>query len=716
VEAIEGESVGDAGVEVLNTVAGATVSSVVQARTVTGGVHHHYPAFPTRLVPRQLRPAPYGFVGRVDHLADLDRRASAFPDKERGAVVVISAIGGTGGIGKTWLALTWAHRNLDRFPDGQLFVDLRGFSSTGRPAHPVDVLGGFLEALGVDRDRQPNDPERRAELYRSLVADRRMLVVLDNAATTDQITPLLPGGHQCTVLVTSRNHLRGLVARHGARPIHVDVLTDLEAHTLLAATLGQDRADTEAVAELTELCGGFPLALGLIAARTAADPHLPLRDTIAELRALGVDALDSEDPTASLSTVLSWSLRRLTPRQRQVFALLGIAPGPDSGLPAVTALTGLPERETYAVLRALADASLVDRIPGGRYAMHDLVRAYATTVTDDLPAEVRETALRRVLDFYANTTHTADQLLDPHRGPAPLDPPTPGARHPLPDVPTALAWFDAEHACLLAAQLTATAFAWYSTVWHLAWDLDTFHYRRGHRHDRLTVLQAAADAAAHLSAPITHIHAQRSLGYANAELGRHDDAIDHLHQALTLAEHHHDRDQQARTHYVLARAWELRGDDRQALHHARRTLDLHRGLGQSVWEAAGLNAVGWYAARLRDYDSARAHCQAALTLHRHHHNPDGEAGTLDSLGYIDHHSGHHTQAVTHYHQALVLFRDQGNSYQVADTLDRLGHPHAALGQTELARAVWREALRLYREQGRDDDTARVQRQLDDLMS
>jgi tetratricopeptide (TPR) repeat protein len=698
-----------------NAVVATTVSGAVQAHTITGGVHHHHhPVVPARPVPRQLRPAPPGFVGRADHLADLDRRTPT-TGQQTASMVVISAIGGTGGIGKTWLALTWAHRNLHHFPDGQLFADLHGFTPTGRPAHPVDVLGGFLDALGVDRDHQPTDPDRRAELYRSLVADKHMLIVLDNAATTDQITPLLPGGHHCTVLITSRNHLHGLTARHGAHPVHLDVLTNTEAHTLLTTALDQATADKRAIAELIELCGGFPLALGLIAARAAADPHLPLGDIVAELRVLGLDALDSDDPIASLPTVLSWSLRHLTDQHRQVFALLGIAPGPDTGLPAATALTGLPERETHAVLRALAEASLIDRTPGGRYGMHDLVRAYATTIADDLPSHVRETALRRVLDFYTHTARTADQLLNPHRDALRLDPPAPGVHpRPLPDVAAAWAWFDTEHTCLLAAQHAAITHHWHPTVWHLAWGLDTFHYWRGHRHDRLTVWQTAADAAPHLPDPTPRTLVHRYLGYAHAYLGHHEDAIGHLHQALTLAEQHHNRTHQARTHQALAQAWEQRGDNREAQDHARRALDLYRSLDQPVWEAVALNTVGWSAARLGDYDNARDHCQAALTLHRHHHDPEGESAALDSLGYIDHHSGHHTQAIDHYHHALILRRDLGNTYQVANTLDALGFPHAALGQTEQARTVWQEALRLYREQGRHDDATRVQHQLDNL--
>jgi tetratricopeptide (TPR) repeat protein len=663
------------------------------------------PPEPMGRAPRQLPAAPTPFVGRQKEL----ERLSALNDA---AAATVATVSGAGGTGKTWLALTWAHRNLHRFPDGQLFADLRGFSPTALPAHPVDVLGGFLAALGVERNELPTDPDRRAELYRSLTADLRMLVVLDNAAGTDQVLPLLPSGAHCTVVVTSRDQLHGLVARQGARPVHVDMLTDTEAHSLLNAALGPD-ADTQSITELIELCGGFPLALGVIAARAATSPHLPLRDTVAELRALGVDALNSDDPTASLPTVLSWSLRRLTDRQREVFALLGIAPGPDTDLAAATCLTGLSERDTHATLRALADMSLVDRTPGGRYGMHDLVRAYAATVADTLPAEVREMAVRRVLDFYSHTAHTADRLLNPQRDLVPLAPPVPGARpRPLPDATAALAWFDAEHACLLAAQRTATTVGAHATVWHLAWGLHTFHYRQGHRHDRLAVWRAAADAAPNLPDPATHTLAYQYLGHAHAELNHHDEAITHLGQALTIAEHHQDRVYQAQAHNALAGAWGRQGDDRKALEHARRALEV--GQGSPTWEAEARNAVGWYAARLGDYDTARDHCEAALTLHREHGDRAGEAGTLDSLGFIEHQSGNHVRAIERYRQALDLLHDLDYSYHVPTTLDALGQPHAALGQYDEARAAWRQALPLYEEQGRTDDATRLRQQLDDL--
>ncbi|WP_246037618.1 AfsR/SARP family transcriptional regulator [Saccharothrix texasensis] len=668
--------------------------------TITGG---------SSAVPRQLPAPPRWFTGRGDHLAALDTAL-----KRRGTVV-ISAIGGAGGIGKTWLALAWAHRHLDRFPDGQLFVDLRGFSPDGTPTDPAVALHGFLDALGVLPDRIPVDLEARSALFRSLVAERRMLIVLDNAATAEQAVPLLPGGTTCTVLITSRRRLPGLITRHGAHSLPLGVLTDTESRALFVAALGPDRVadDEHATAELIALCGGFPLALGLIAAH--AQPGLPLKEAATELRESGLDALDADDPTASLPAVLSWSLRHLTEHQRTAFALLSIAPGPDIGLPAAANLTGLPERETRAVLRALADASLIDSRLGGRHAMHDLVRAYATTLTHDLPDLVREAALERVTDFYLHTAHTAHCLLTPDDESVRPGLPSPGVYpHPLPDPPAAMAWLEAEHHHLLAAQRTAVTHHRHYTVWHLAQSLSAFHLRRGHLDDDLAVWHAALNAATHLPEPTTRARARRYLGIAYLRLRRHEEATGHLHRALALAEHHHDTTQQAGTHLDLAQTWELRGDDRKAMKHARNALDLCRTLDNATRKAEALNAVGWFAARLGDFDTARSHCQTALALHRHHNNSEGEAATLDSLGYIDRHTGHHHQAIHHYRQALTLLRTLGHTYQVASTLDHLGHPHTALGQHEQARAVWQEALELYREQTREAGAQRIQRQLDYL--
>ncbi|NUT90785.1 MAG: AfsR/SARP family transcriptional regulator, partial [Saccharothrix sp.] len=435
------------------------------------------PARATTPVPRQLPAAPRHFTGRDAELAALTATLDA---AEPGSTTVISAIAGSGGIGKTWLALHWAHRNADRFPDGQLFVDLRGFSPDGEPMRPGVALRGFLQALGVEAGRVPVDPHAQSALFRSLVTDRRMLVVADNARDADQVVPLLPGGGSCTVLVTSRSHLRGLVTGHGAHHLALDVLTDADARALLTSRLGPDRVDDPATAELVRLCGGFPLALGIVASHAQTRPGLALADLAAELRGLGLGALDDTDPTASLPCVLSWSLDALPPDRARAFALLGTAPGADIGPPAAARLLGLSTAEAEAVLCDLEQASLLTRDAVGRYRLHDLVRRYAAGLVED-----RVPGLRRVLDFYTDTAVSADRLVYPHRASTPFGPPA--VEPAFPDDVTAMAWFDTEHANLLAAQQTAIAHGWHETVWALAWAVTAYHQLRGYLQVRLDV-------------------------------------------------------------------------------------------------------------------------------------------------------------------------------------------------------------------------------------
>ncbi|TQM85226.1 tetratricopeptide (TPR) repeat protein [Saccharothrix saharensis] len=720
-----------------NTASGV-VGGVVQAGAVHGDVHlHAVPPPPMPVVPRQLPAAPGLFAGRAAELVGLDRvlipvtpdgsdtagRGRARADlpadlPAEGATAVISAIGGAGGIGKTWLALAWARRHMDRFPDGQLFVDLHGFSPAGEPTASAVAVRGFLDALGVDPGRIPTDLDAQAALYRSLISGRRMLVVLDNAATSEQVIPLLPGSATCTVLITGRHRLASLIDRHGARHVTLGVLTRDEARALLTARLGSDlvAAEPDAIDELVDLCGGHPLALSITARNAATRPDIPLAGVATELRELGLEMLDHDtDPAASLPTVLSWSLHRLTGEQRALFGLMGIAPGPDTTLPAVAALIGTAPSRVRRALSVLDEASLLERRPHGRFAMHDLVRDYAATTAHDLPDGVREMALVRVVDFYLHTALAADRLLNPPRPLLRLDPPAPGVHsHPLPDAAAATAWLETEHATLLATQRAAVALDCHPVTWHLAWALETFHHRRGHWRDAITVWRAALDAASHLPDPATSIRAHRFLGHACAQLGLHEEATRNLDQALHLAVHHDNPTEQAHTHQVLAVAWARQDEYRRASVHARHALDLYRTLDQPVREAAALNQVGWYAARLGNFDTAHDHCLAALILHRHHHHPNGAAQTLGNLGYIAHKTGRYHQALEYYRESVDLLRRSGDTFHEALAHDWTGQTHAALGQHDQAYEAWREALYLYQQQGRDTDAQRVQRQLDNL--
>ncbi|MEV6604101.1 tetratricopeptide repeat protein [Kutzneria sp. NPDC051319] len=631
----------------------------------------------TASVPRQLPLSPSGFTGREAELAQLDAAAS---------MVVISAVAGAGGIGKTWLAVRWAHRHLDRFPDGQLFVDLRGFSPDSDPVDPLAALRGFLDALGVDTARVTGDLDEHAARYRSEVAGKRMLIVLDNAATADQVVPLLPGTPTCTVLVTSRRVLSALLHRHGAHHVPLSALDEDEAREFLVQGLGSRRvaAEPAAAEELIEACGRYPLALAIMVSRGRNSASLAR--LAAELRQHGLDAL---------TNVLSWSLKVLTNEQRTVFALLGTAPGADIGLPAAASLTGLSRAQVTGVLRALTEASLLTRLANGRYAMHDLIRAFAA----QQDVAERPEALRRVLDFYLHTANAAAQQLDPQ--PLELPPPTVDPQ-PIPDVAAALAWFDDELPNLLAAQRNAVG----ATVWQLARTMNSFLHRRGWHHNRLVVWQAAVDA----DVPESRANAHGFLGRAYGALGRFEEATEHFEQALAHAEG--DTLQQANTYRMLAAAWEQRGDDRRALEHTSEALSRYRTLDQPVWEADALNSMGWYETRLGDQDAARRHCEEALTMQRRNGYRDGEAAALDSLGHIARHTGRHRESVDYYEQALAIFRDVGNTVFAAVALDGLGHPLAALGRADEARAAWGEALLLFQEQGREGDAERVRRQLD----
>ncbi|HEY0495468.1 MAG TPA: BTAD domain-containing putative transcriptional regulator [Kutzneria sp.] len=650
------------------------------------------------LVPRQLPAAPVWFTGRSPELDRMTTTAGA------NNTVVVSAIAGAGGIGKTWLALEWAHRHVDEFPDGQLFVDLQGFSPTGEPVPPTVALRGFLGALGVEPGKIPADLAAQSALFRSTIAAKRLLLVLDNAADPDQVVPLLPGTSSSVVVVTSRRQLTRLITRHGAGHLRLGVLTEDEAQRLLVNWLGQERLDAEpaAVAELLACCGGFPLALGIVAGRAHADPDVSLAELAADLRS-GLGALDDEDPSTSLPAVLSWSLRALAPAERTLFGLLGIAPGPDISHAAATALTGLSSAETSAILHALEQLSLVDRDTAGRYHMHDLVRQYAREHVDADPQ-----ALRRVIDFYLHTAISGHDVLDPHATPIEHGDPAPGAQ-PLSLVGdrTTMAWFDAEDPCLLAAQQEAFARGWYRTAWQLAGALSTYQYLQAHLDDTRSIWQTALAATEHLDDPNATVVARRNLGNSLIRLGRAEEAIEHLDVALDLARRSGDRHQEGVTLSSLTSGHAALGQHRQALEHAQKSLAVYRELANPGREAMALNAVGWCAAQVGDHDSAREHCEAALELFRKHHNDLGEAATLDSLGYVADHSDRHAEAVDHYREALEIRRKLGHAYQVADTLDRLGHAYTALGEPAQARAAWAEALDLYRAQGRDADATRV---------
>ncbi|KAA6223629.1 tetratricopeptide repeat protein [Streptomyces albofaciens JCM 4342] len=700
--------------DVRNVVSAPVEGHVVQAGVVHGDVHLH-PARERGPVPHQLPAAPSRFTGRAGELAALT--AALDEAVESGTTVTISAIGGAGGIGKTWLALYWAHRHADRFPDGRLFVDMRGFTPLGEPMPTAEAVRGFLNALGVDPSGVPPDLDAQVGLYRSLVAERRMLIVLDNVRDTAHVAPLLPGSATCTVLVTSRRHLAGLVTTHGARSLDLDVLSEAEARQLLVDHLGAERvaAEPEAVREFLACCAGLPLALSIVAARATAHPGFPLSVLAEELRdhTTRLDELDAGEIPLNLRAAFSSSYHALSPEAAVLLGLLGLAPGPDISLPAAASLAGLPKARVRALLRELETAHLVSQPAPGRYRLHDLIRLYACDQAHRHQAEGRrDGALRRLVEFYLHTAYAADQLLDPHRESVVLDPPAEGClSHPLPDEAGALAWLDAEHPCVMAAQRLAVERQWHTLVWQLAPTLHTYHWRRGRLPDQVAVARAGLTAALCLGDPAIEAPAHRLLAESCALAGRHTEALEHLNEALTLAESSHDLPSQAHTHRVLGWAWGQQGRIGPALDHATRSLGLFQTIGDEEWEARGLNQSAWYSAQLGHYEQAAAYGDKALLLHRRHGNGNGEALSLSVHAYLGLRTGRYTDVLENGRRALTLFREIGNTFHEALLLEGIGQAHAALGQAAEAGEAWRQALELYRTQHRTEEAERLQRRL-----
>jgi hypothetical protein len=677
---------------------------------------------PAAEVPHQLPARPRSFAGRTRELAELT--AASNVETEHKGIMAITAVAGMGGIGKTWLALQWAHENAERFPDGQLYVNLRGFDPSGVPVSPAVAVRGFLDALRLPPGSIPVGSDAQAALYRSLVADRRMLILLDNARDSGQVAPLLPGSPTCTVLITSRHQLAGLVTAHEARPLALDVLDDAEARELLTKRLGPKRIEAEpgAVGDLVGYCAGLPLALGIAAARAATHASFPLAVLASELgeASARLNILDGGELTANLRAVLSWSYEALEPQAANVFRLLGLAPGPDIDVSAAAVLTGLPDAAVSMLLRQLENAHLVQHHSPTRYRMHDLIRLYAAErAAADIPAEGGTAALRRLISYYIHATHAGERLLYPHRKPIEITEAT--ADYALPSfvkvVPTddtlILHWFDTEHFCLLAAQTAAVKRGWHEFVWKLAWTMHGYLWRRGHLHEQFATWSAGLIAAQQLDNPAVEGLAHRLLGQACARAGMNTEASDHLHQALDLAVDTGDTHGEARAYYDLTWVWR-QNDDQLALTHATQALRLFQTLDAPVWEAEALNMMGWHQAQLRDYEAARESCEQALTLFRAESNRQGQAVTLDSLGYIAHHCGQYDQALACFRESLDLCRDLGATYYEADTLDHLGQAHAALGHHAEARHVWQRALSLNRAQHRTADADRIKWQLDEL--
>lgn len=648
-------------------------------------------------VPRQLPAHSPHFVGRAEELGQLAALLDA-TESPGGGTAMISAINGTAGIGKTALAVHWAHQAAQRFPDGQLYVNLRGFDPTSTPVKPAEAIRGFLDAFQIPAERIPVSLDAQAALYRSVLAGRSVLVILDNAKDVDQVRPLLPGSSTCRVVITSRNQLAGLVTQEGIHLITLDVLTAEEAGALLARHLGHDRvtAEPDVITELIVHCARLPLALATVAARAALNPGLPLRALTDELRneQIRLDVLDAGDSATSVRAVFSWSYQHLGAPAARMFRLLGVHPGPDISLPAAASLAGLKPRQTRIALDELTRAHLVSQHSPARFAFHDLLRAYASEQTQlhDTEAE-RRTAIRRLLDHYLHTAYSATRVIRLRHGPITLVPHHPGVLpEKITDYRTAWTWFETERAVLLAIIELAATGGHDTHAWQLPWALQEFLERQGHSHDWATTQHTALTAATRGADLEGQAHAHLSLGRVSPWLGHHDQAVTHVRRALELFTELGDQVGQADTHTILGSVLEQQGHLKEALPHAQQALTLSCDAGYLLGQAKALNNIGWYQALLGEPERALIPCQQSLDLRYELGDRRGEAHTLDSLGYAHYLLNHHVQAITYYQQSLALHRETGARHGQISVLNHLGDAYHSTGDLRAARDTWEQAL------------------------
>ena len=666
----------------------------------------------------QLPPDVKHFSGRHAELATLDGLLP-LAEQEPPHAATTCVISGTGGVGKTSLAVHWAHRARERFPDGQLYVDLQGFSPAATPMPLTEAVRILLGFLRPPHNRIPSTLEEQIRLYRNVLAGKRVLVLLDNVREPDQVRPLLPPSPESLTLVTSRTVLTGLIAAEGAQLLRLAPLSDAQAGELLEHRLGKARitGEREAVDDIIRACAGLPLALGIVAARAIVDAGLSLAALAEELQpeATRLDALQTEEVKTDLREVFGASYRVLAPRAAEALALLGLVPGPDTSLLAAASLIGRSVPRTRTLLRTLETAHLLHQHVPGRYRMHDLVRLYAIErAALDLSVDDRTAAVRRLVDFFLHTSYAADRLLSPHRrGAIELDPPTAGhLPHVLADAAAARAWFGAEHACLLAAQQLAVKHGLHDAVWQLAWTLNTFHLRHNLLQDSVSTWRTASTAAEHLHDPAVHALIHQMSGRACAGAGHHAESLSHFAEALDLYERSGDITGQAHVRHSLGVAWEDQDEHERALFHLELALRLYKDLDDAVAAGNALNSLGWNQALLADFATARTHCEQALALLRRHGDRVGEAAALDSLGYIAGNTGQHAQALDYYHHSLTLRRENGNTSQEAETLSHLGDTYHALGRHVEASQAWRQALAIYQAQHRTAKIKDVQARLD----
>lgn len=704
---------------------------------------------PVAPVPHQLPLPVAGFTGRQLEIFETDTvldRVAHTP-----TTPVILAVTGTAGVGKTALAVHWAHRVTGSFPDGQLYLDLHGYHPD-RPVDPAAALAAFLRALGVAPGTLPDDTDERAALYRSLLAHRRTLIVLDNASSVDQVRPLLPGSRTCFVVVTSRDTLAGLVARDGAHRVRLDALPMDDALALLHATIGETVvAAPEVAATLADLCARLPLALRVAAEIAAARPEIGLADLVASLtdERRRLDLLDTGDRYGAVRAVFSWSYRRLDPAARAAFRRTALHPGAEFDRYALAALLGADLAATGRALDTLAGAHLVTRVAPDRYTMHDLLRAYARELALDEDDEAgRRTASTRLLDLYRYAAATAmDQVVpaERHRRP-PVDPPA----GPVPDLsapPAAKAWLETERSNLVAAVTEAADHGWPRhavdldiIIWRFLYvggydaealalnarmleltaELGDHTYRaqlfnqagatwsrRGEPERAIESITMALEAARGSGDRRDELRILANLGIYHARVGRYRQATDTLKTVAAMSAELGEAMGEAQSMANLSEIYRLQGHHREAVETGARAVTLYHRSGERIGLGMVLNNLGLARVELGDLDAAAADLREALLIHREFGNRDSEGAALNGLALVHARRGEVAEAVRHHEQALAIYLGTGNTGREQDALICLGDTLRRSGATARAESCYRSALELSRAGGDRRDQARA---------
>lgn len=607
------------------------------------------------------------------------------------------------GSGKTALAIRWAHDQADRFPDGALFADLHGYSPDGLAARPEEVLGQFLRSLGVPGNAIPDGLVDRTGLFRSLLDGRRVLVLLDNAATSEQVRPLLPGSADCLVVVTSRNRLSGLAVREGATRITLHPLRSSEAGSLLRTIIGNDRFDAEpdAASLLAARCACLPLALRIAAERAASRPNSTLAELAGELAdergRLNVLAVGGDEPSA-LRTVFSWSYRALHPEDARMFRYLSTHPGRDVTPPAAAALLGVHALEAAQTLDQLASSHLLDEQVPSRYRLPPLLRAYAAErFSIEEPPSARPDAAIRYLTWYLHTSANAAQAISPHQRHLMLLPADVLEPLRFRDHRDALTWCDAELDNLVSAVHAAAADQLDQFAWQLPASLKPFFDLRKAWKPWIATHHLGLSATRRLGDRVAEAWLLTSLAAAYRDLGRLDEARDLLEESLAIQRETGDQHGEAHSLIHLGRTLAAQRRLDKALAQLLVALQILPNLGDAHGEARALLEVAAVYRGAGQHLLAREPVEAALAIFRHLRDRRGEGSALDSLAAIYHGQGYLDEAVAEFDRALDAWRDVGDRYREAVTLDCRGHVLHELGQATAAESSWRRSSALLNE-------------------